>query len=301
MFSGMEGNRQLGEAIDEFGLTVQEEFSTISANTVIIHNPSAFKFESLLAFRIVADTIVLVMHENPVNGVGQYQYDVAGVLGIIEDASFCNNLIIAPISEVNRGLINWSIKGFPVAAKNWFNIIDFEFADPKPPEADRRGRHSRPGPEKWPDEQTTLKCFPGTSDNHILGADWVRDAYPTLGQQANLYNFGTMPVGVFLNKLDFFVYYHAPAWRESFGRVVAEAIAAGKVVICEKYLARTFGEACVTVNADEIDRTICEYLDRPARYVDQVIRSQNYIRRFTRENFESNWSTLLDGGGVPCV
>ncbi|MEN8260922.1 MAG: hypothetical protein ABFS02_10105, partial [Pseudomonadota bacterium] len=104
MFSGMEGNRQLGEAIDEFGLTVQEEFSTISANTVVIHNPSAFKFEPLLAFRIVADTIVLVMHENPVNGVGQYQYDVAGVLGIIEDASFCNNLIIAPISEVNRGL-----------------------------------------------------------------------------------------------------------------------------------------------------------------------------------------------------
>lgn len=83
--------------------------------------------------------------------------------------------------------------------------------------------------------------------------------------------------------------------------MVAEAIAAGKVVICEKYLARTFGEACITVNADEIDRTISEYLDQPARYIDQVIRSQNYIRRFARENFESNWSTLLDGGSVPCV
>jgi hypothetical protein len=83
--------------------------------------------------------------------------------------------------------------------------------------------------------------------------------------------------------------------------VVAEAIAAGKVVICEKYLARTFGEACITVEADEIDRTIGEYLDQPAKYVDQVTRSQNYIRRFTRENFELNWSALLDGGGVPCV
>jgi hypothetical protein len=83
--------------------------------------------------------------------------------------------------------------------------------------------------------------------------------------------------------------------------VVAEAIAAGKVVICEKYLARTFGKACITVEPDEIDRTIGEYLDQPAKYVDQVTRSQNYIRRFTREKFESNWSALLDGGGVPCV
>lgn len=301
MFSELGANRHLAEAIEEFGIAVREEFQTVSASTVIIDNPSVFRFETSIAFRIVADNVLLVMHENPVNSVGQYQYDVERILRIIKDASFCNNLIIAPISEVNRTLINRSIKGFPVAANDWFNIMDFEIADPKPPEADRRGRHSRPGPEKWPDEQTMLKCFPDRSDNFILGADWVREAYPALARQANLYNFGTMPVDLFLNKFDFFVYYHAPAWRESFGRVVAEAVAAGKVVICEKYLARTFGEACIAIDVDEIDRTVSEYLDQPTKYIDQVIRSQNVIRSFSRETFESNWSPLLEGGDVACA
>lgn len=300
MFSRLRTNPRLLEAIDAFGLCVEEDFSTISSNVVIIHNPSVFRFESSLAFRIVADTVILVMHENPVNAVGQYQYDVDSVLRMICDASFCNELVIAPISRVNRELVQQAITGYSLSARDWFNIIDVDFREPRRPKADRRGRHSRPGPEKWPGEETMLRCFPAMSENHILGADWVRDAYPRLAAQANLYNFGTVPVELFLNKFDFFVYFHAPAWRESFGRVVAEAIAAGKLVICEKYLAQTFGDACLTLDVDDIDDAIGEFLDRPERYVDQVARSQNHIARFARGNFEADWSAVLDGASVPC-
>jgi hypothetical protein len=301
MFSGLDYNARLLERIDEFGLNVVEDFSTISSSLVVIHNPSLFRFESSLRFRIVADTVILVMHENPVNAVGQFQYDVAGVIGMIRKASFCNDFVLAPVSPINRGLMEQAIAGYRIAARDWFNIIDVDCVEPKPPQADRRGRHSRPGPEKWPGEETMLKCFPSHSENHILGADWVRKAYPKLAAQANLYDFGAVPVELFLNKLDFFVYYHAPAWRESFGRVLAEAIAAGKVVICERYLAETFGEACVAIDVDEIDDTVNEFLDRPISYVDHVTAAQNYIGKFARSKFEDDWSGVLDGDSVSCV
>lgn len=300
MFSGQQPHAALVEKIEDLGLSISEDFTTISANTVIVHNPSVFKFETELAFRIVADTIILVMHENPINGVGQFQYNVNKVIDMIEAASFCSRVVIAPISALNRGLINKSMSGRLVADDDWFNIIDFKMKKPKPPKADIRGRHSRPGPEKWPDEETLFKCFPKTSENHILGADWVRGAYPDLGGQANLYNFGAMPVDQFLDKINFFIYFCAPVWRESFGRVVAEAIAAGKLVIGDKNLAETFGSACVTIDVKDLDSTIAGFIDRPQKYVDHVKNAQEFLLKYNRKQFELIWAPVLGGGKIAC-
>jgi hypothetical protein len=74
----------------------------------------------------------------------------------------------------------------------------------------------------------------------ILGADgYLRepdDAAAALARPALRLE---MPVERFLEEIDFFVYFTHPLWRESFGRVIAEAIAAGKLVITDPCTART--------------------------------------------------------------
>jgi hypothetical protein len=44
-------------------------------------------------------------------------------------------------------------------AEDWINICDFPFAPPTPAPRDRRGRHSRPGFEKFPLPRTWTSAF----------------------------------------------------------------------------------------------------------------------------------------------
>ena len=60
----------------------------------------------------------------------------------------------------------------------------------------------------------------------------------------------------FLSGIDFFVYFTNPNWRESFGRVIAEAIAAGKLVITDPGTAATFGDAVVASDGADVDGII---------------------------------------------
>ena len=69
-----------------------------------------------------------------------------------------------------------------------------------------------------------------------------------------------MKVPDFLASIDFFVYFTHPLLRESFGRAIAEAIAAGKLVITDPETAGPFGPGVVTDTGtgDGIDRIIAE-------------------------------------------
>jgi glycosyltransferase involved in cell wall biosynthesis len=105
--------------------------------------------------------------------------------------------------------------------------------------------------------------------------------------------FGSTDVDAFLAGIDFFVYFTHPALRESFGRVLAEAIAAGKLVITDPGTAETFGPAVVASDGQDVDRLIRGFVADPARYQAFVQDAQARLAAFSAESFRSTVQGLL--------
>ncbi len=68
--------------------------------------------------------------------------------------------------------------------------------------------------------------------------------------------FRGIDVDEFFEAIDFVIYFTSPTWRESFGRVLAEAIAAGKIVISDEQTASSFGGAVISATPKEVDNVI---------------------------------------------
>jgi hypothetical protein len=96
----------------------------------------------------------------------------------------------------------------------------------------------------------------------------------------------------FLSSLDFFVYFHHPDWVEAYGRTVAEAAAAGCIVILPRYLSKTFGDAglyCEPAEALELVRAVAvdrerfaELSARGREIIDQRFGLASYLDRLQR-------------------
>ena len=93
--------------------------------------------------------------------------------------------------------------------------------------------------------------------------------------------------------IDFMVYFTAPTLRESFGRVLAEGIAAGKVVISDPGTASIFEGAVVAANPQGVDKQIARFLSDPARYRLQVELAQTGLKVFSADRFAESFRRLL--------
>ena len=103
-----------------------------------------------------------------------------------------------------------------------------------------------------------------------------------------------MKVADFLASIDFFVYFTHPLWRESFGRAIAEAIAAGKLVITDPATAEAFGPGVVADDGDDIDRIVAEHVADPGRYAAAVRRAQADLARYRPEPVVARLMALLE-------
>lgn len=96
------------------------------------------------------------------------------------------------------------------------------------------------------------------------------------------------------------MYFTNPLWRESFGRAVAEAIAAGKLVITDPATAASFGSAVIASDGSDIDAIIAAHIAAPARYVAFVRAAQASLNRFAPQAFRERVLPFLDRAGPPC-
>ena len=291
MFRKQPANPHLGSAAKQLNVGMSFEFRAISARTVVLHNPLIFKFDETANFRIVCENFICVMHENMLYPNGMDRFDYQRIFALLDDIVECRSFIIAPISGVSRAYIPPPPPQFRVSGLDWNNIIDSRMIDASPSPQDRRGRHSRPGMEKWPAIEDLRRCFAG-GKSFILGADYIRNHDHGL-ENAEFYDYGDLPVDQFLSLFDFFVYFHSTSWRESFGRVIAEAICAGKLVITHDYIRNTFDGACVYCTPERINDVIAGYLDQPESFVAQVAAAQADMVRFSRAEFEKKWFPLI--------
>jgi hypothetical protein len=282
MFKGRPVNPSLERALDEAGLELDRVSSVVRAPVVVLHNPSCLKFDQSCQLRILCDTLIVVTHENFLRPDGSGGFDVAHCLSLIEGMTICRARRLCPVSGYNRrNVANWlaqSGSGWELAPFDWFNICDFETTPPVPIPADRRGRHSRPGFEKFPPLAAMKQHFPTLATCRILGGDnFLLDA-DSIPSHWEVLPFGTVPVEEFLQSIDFFVYFTHPLWRESFGRVLAEAICAGKLVITDHDTAETFGEAVHPSDGSDVTQIIAGYIDDPPAYGRFIERAQDIVR-----------------------
>lgn len=309
MFRERGTNAKLAAAIEAHGLTLIEDAPVIRAETIVLHNPSCLKRDSALHQRLSCARAFVVCHENFLRPGGSEGFDVGHCLGLIDAALACGAPLLAPISPWNRdGVLAWQARAggapgadWPVTPVDWFNVIDLPARAPSGTPRDRRGRHSRPGFEKFPPLDRLRAQFPAEAEACvILGADNLI-ADPESPRHWRLLPFGAMEPAHFLAEIDFFVYFTNPLWQESFGRVIAEAIAAGKVVITDPVTASAFGPAVVADaengQGGNLARVIEGFIADPAGYQAFVRDAQARLARFRPDAFARQTMFLLETSG----
>ena len=295
-FKGRHVNPRLEAAMTRAGLHIEWAPAKVSADVIAIHNPAAFKFDTALTTRFVARQLYVVAHENFLRPNGEPGFDVARSLRLIARNTLAQQQLIAPVSAYNRETIErWRAMApeaaapWHVAAENWFNICEFQTVAPTHSPRDRRGRVSRVGFEKFPARAVMERHFPPHAEYcAILGADNILDVPEAPPAHWQLYRFGEREVAGFLEEIDFFVYFPNPCLRESFGRVIVEAIAAGKLVITDTGTAQTFGPAVIASDGHDLDEIIARYTADPASYVRFVEQAQIWMQRFSGRAFRAS-------------
>ena len=299
MFGGRRIAPRLSDTLMRLKLPVQWDAKEIKADVVIFHNPSCLKFQEGIDVRLIARHLIVVTHENFLRPNGAPGFDVEKCLSQIASASLALRRSLAPISAWNRSTtLEWcrenrSGNAWSILDQDWFNICSFEKEEPTSTPKDRRGRHSRPGLEKFPGYDAMACCFPATADsNVILGADSFLRA-GAAPPHWSLHPFGALTLKDYFDQIDFFVYFTSPVWRESFGRVIAEAIAAGKMVITDPETARTFGGAAIEATPEDVDQIVSSYIAEPDRYRGDILSAQEKLDRFSTEAFRDRFNVLV--------
>jgi hypothetical protein len=297
----------LRQAIDELALPLIWDAPEINADVVIFHNPSFLKFQAAFGGRIFARQLVVVTHENFLRPGGVEAFDVASCLDQIDRATLSLSKCLAPISVHNRATVRGWLTGhrglldWRVLEQDWFNICVPDIEEPPQPPRDRRGRHSRPTREKFPPLADLDLCFPPHAEaNIILGADFLMAAEVARPHWTML-PFGSLDVARFFEMVDFLVYFTAPTWRESFGRVIAEALAAGKVVLTDPETGATFGDAVVACRPEDVDRLVQGFVAEPDRYIAQVRRAKPVLEALSAPAFRRRLVHLLELEAGVCV
>ena len=305
MFKGRTPNPRITEAVEEAGVPFSWAQGVVRSEAVVLHNPSCLRFNKTLGARILCDRLYVVCHENFVLPTGSEAFDVAGALDMIEASTLARRLVLCPISGLNRRTVEAWLSANPrprweVAGFDWFNICDFEMTAPVAVPADRRGRVSRPGFEKFPKVEDLRAAFPPHAErNALLGADALLREGADFGPNTTLLPFGAEEVERFLEGIDFFVYHTSPGWTESFGRVIAEAIAAGKVVITDPAIATSFPGMVVPAAAGDVDGVIGSFLSGERPYAEFVRQAQIRLAGFSVEAFRATVFENVQHGGKP--
>ena len=74
---------------------------------------------------------------------------------------------------------------------------------------------------------------------------------------------------------------------------IAEAIAAGKLVITDHATAEPFGAGVVSATTTEVDRVIADHIAEPARYAEAVLRAQSDLAAYRPEAVTGRLISLI--------
>jgi hypothetical protein len=275
----------------------------IRTKVVVVRHPAVLEDAADQLPLIETEHLVLVANAPP-TGIDGDRYYRPEVADRIAREQFGVAPIWAPIGPLVREVIAPEIPG-RLREQDWVNVIDVDawHVDRLGWRSDRPviGRHSRPQSQKWPIDPRVVKTvYPvdGSAEVKILGgADPVKNLLGYIPDSWQVIPFGEMDPREFLAQLDFFVYYHHPAWLEAFGRNILEALASGLPVILPAHFRPLFGDAAIYAEPAEVPSVVNQlYRDRSA-YKDVVARGDAFVRE--KFGHEAHRDRLLELIGPP--
>lgn len=241
-----------------------------------------------------ADRIVMVANQAAIDGEGDHYYDVDAVDRKILQL-FGSRPLWAPIGPVVRHGLAEQSSIIDVLDYDWVNIIDY----PKAIEHREAcqgplpiiGRHSRPNWPKWPgSKENLLAAYPADESLRVEilgGADPAEDILGSLPDNWNVTPFGGEEPADFLQRIDFWVFFHHPRWREAFGRAILEAMASGAVVLLPAYMEELFGPAAIYCEPEEVKETVFRYFQDAELFENQSRRAAGLARQYSPDRHVS--------------
>lgn len=284
---------QIRRLLDEGAVERIDPAQALAARLVLVHHPSVLEHPLSPRPRIHAGQLAIVLHHPARDAAGAVQYDLDRVLrharmafDLQPDAG-ASAILLAPVSAVVRhGLPAPLPQGAQVMPEDWANLIDLADWPVRGlrtcAEGDRfvLGRHARPDRKKWPD--TAAEAFaawptPPGWRMRALGADAaLLSDYGVLPSGWELLPFNAEPVLDFLHTLDAWVYFHASAWSEAFGRATLEAMACGVPVVLDPLFRPLFGEAALYGAPEEVEPLLRRLAQDPAFWAERAAAGRRF-------------------------
>jgi glycosyltransferase involved in cell wall biosynthesis len=126
------------------------------------------------------------------------------------------------------------------------------------------------------------------------GADPVAGVLGYLPDSWQVMPFGAVDPRELLAQLDFFVYYHHPAWVEAFGRNILEALASGLPAILPPHFGPLFHDAAIYAEPADVPAALGQLYDDRAAYEESAARAEASVRaRFSYEAHRHRLSELI--------
>ena len=272
----------------------------IHTKVVVVRHPAVLETAADQLPPIETEHVVIVANAPPID-IDRYRHYRPSVVDRIARERFGVDPIWAPIGPLMREAIASEVPA-GLREQDWVNIIDVDAWQVERPgwRSDRPviGRHSRPSRQKWPTDPKVIEAvYPvdGSAIVKILGgADPAREILGYLPGSWQVIPFGGMDPREFLAELDFFVYYHHPAWVEAFGRNILEALASGLPAILPPHFRPLFGDAAIYAEPAEVPSVLGRLYSNRAAYEDMVARAESSVRaRFGYEAHQRRLSELI--------
>jgi len=266
---------------------IATEHSKLHAQLVIIRHPSVVEQTPAVFANITADKVIMVANNAALDTTGKFHYDVAAV-----DAKLTRIFGVPPLWAPIGPVVEASIREQQVAVQlhdsYWLNLLDAPedawVRDSYVSDRPVIGRHSRPQPAKWPAyEDEILGAYPESEDVQVEilgGASVVTNILGSIPEAWNVVPFGGEDPREFLQRIDFWVYFHHHEMREAFGRAVMEALASGAVVVLPEYLRETYGDAALYATPQTSMDLVRSYYRDPEMYFRQSRKGQEFTRQF---------------------
>jgi UDP:flavonoid glycosyltransferase YjiC (YdhE family)/glycosyltransferase involved in cell wall biosynthesis len=259
----------------------------LKARLLTLWHPSVFEAPPAVPLRgIQADVKVLVANSAPFNrDRSQSYYNVRSVRDTI-DKVFGEGCLWAPIGPLVRATLLDSGWKLNLLDQDWYEVINVDewlldrsrFAAQKPV----IGRHSRPGPEKWPASAAEILAAYPDDERFIVkilgGAQAPEAVLKRIPANWRVYEFRSIPPQKFLREIDFFVYYHHPTLVEAFGRTILEAIASGAVAILPAHFQPLFQESALYAKPEEVKEIVLRFRADAATYRMHSELGVKYVR-----------------------